>query len=104
MILEFWSLYFPFLSISCRGSLHATLRLRTCWKLLLNVKCPSAFGLDRAFGSVRGGSLPAVPHAGSLCFQDDDIETTKVEMLRLALARNLARAIIKEGSLKGSRG
>ncbi|XP_015988007.1 nuclear pore complex protein Nup85 isoform X3 [Rousettus aegyptiacus] len=36
--------------------------------------------------------------------QDDDIETTKVEMLRLALARNLARAIIKEGSLKGSRG
>nr|XP_044601927.1 nuclear pore complex protein Nup85 isoform X1 [Equus asinus] len=34
--------------------------------------------------------------------QDDDIETTKVEMLRLALARNLARAIIKEGSLEGS--
>uniref|UniRef100_H0UVM6 Nuclear pore complex protein Nup85 n=1 Tax=Cavia porcellus TaxID=10141 RepID=H0UVM6_CAVPO len=34
--------------------------------------------------------------------QDDDIETTKLEMLRLALARNLARAIIKEGSLEGS--
>ncbi|KAI5283052.1 nuclear pore complex protein Nup85 isoform X2 [Manis pentadactyla] len=34
--------------------------------------------------------------------QDDDIETTRVDMLRLALARNLARAIIKEGSLKGS--
>ncbi|XP_023600524.1 nuclear pore complex protein Nup85 isoform X4 [Myotis lucifugus] len=34
--------------------------------------------------------------------QDDDIETTKVEMLRLSLARNLARAIIKEGSLEGS--
>ncbi|KAG3268526.1 nuclear pore complex protein Nup85 isoform X1 [Ictidomys tridecemlineatus] len=34
--------------------------------------------------------------------QDDDIETTKVEMLRLALARNLARAIIREGSLEGS--
>ncbi|KAM6162969.1 nuclear pore complex protein Nup85 isoform 2-T2 [Rhynchocyon petersi] len=34
--------------------------------------------------------------------QDDEIETTKVEMLRLALARNLARAIIKEGSLDGS--
>ncbi|XP_016067906.1 PREDICTED: nuclear pore complex protein Nup85 isoform X2 [Miniopterus natalensis] len=34
--------------------------------------------------------------------QDDDIETTKVEMLRLSLARNLARAIIKEGSLGGS--
>lgn len=35
-------------------------------------------------------------------FQDDDIETTKVEMLRLALARNLAQAIIREGSLEGS--
>ncbi|KAH0518701.1 Nuclear pore complex protein Nup85 [Microtus ochrogaster] len=34
--------------------------------------------------------------------QDDDIETTKVEMLRLALARNLAQAIIREGSLEGS--
>nr|KAF6286877.1 nucleoporin 85 [Pipistrellus kuhlii] len=34
--------------------------------------------------------------------QDDDIEATKVEMLRLSLARNLARAIIKEGSLEGS--
>ncbi|XP_047613557.1 nuclear pore complex protein Nup85 isoform X1 [Phacochoerus africanus] len=34
--------------------------------------------------------------------QDDDIETTKVEMLRIGLARNLARSIIKEGSLDGS--
>uniref|UniRef100_H0WIZ5 Nuclear pore complex protein Nup85 n=1 Tax=Otolemur garnettii TaxID=30611 RepID=H0WIZ5_OTOGA len=34
--------------------------------------------------------------------QDDDIEATKVEMLRLALARNLARAIVREGSLEGS--
>ncbi|TKC53400.1 hypothetical protein EI555_014854, partial [Monodon monoceros] len=34
--------------------------------------------------------------------QDDDVETTKVEMLRLALARNLARSIVKEGSLEGS--
>ncbi|XP_029456419.1 nuclear pore complex protein Nup85 [Rhinatrema bivittatum] len=33
--------------------------------------------------------------------EDDDIETTKVEMLRLALARNLARAIVKEGTLDG---
>ncbi|XP_004860704.1 nuclear pore complex protein Nup85 isoform X1 [Heterocephalus glaber] len=40
------------------------------------------------------------PNAQKL--QDDDIETTKVEMLRLALARNLARAIIREGSLEGS--
>ncbi|NXY35729.1 NUP85 protein, partial [Pomatorhinus ruficollis] len=35
-------------------------------------------------------------------FQDDDIETTKVEMLRLALARNLARVIVKEGTVEGS--
>uniref|UniRef100_A0A8B9CFJ7 Nuclear pore complex protein Nup85 n=1 Tax=Anser brachyrhynchus TaxID=132585 RepID=A0A8B9CFJ7_9AVES len=33
---------------------------------------------------------------------DDDVETTKVEMLRLALARNLARVIVKEGTLEGS--
>ncbi|XP_039082289.1 nuclear pore complex protein Nup85 [Hyaena hyaena] len=32
----------------------------------------------------------------------EDIENTKLEMLRLALARNLARAIVKEGSLEGS--
>ncbi|KAM6473325.1 nuclear pore complex protein Nup85 [Liasis olivaceus] len=34
--------------------------------------------------------------------QDDDAEIMKVEMLRLALARNLARAIIKEGTLEES--
>ncbi|KAM7089286.1 LOW QUALITY PROTEIN: nuclear pore complex protein Nup85 [Ciconia maguari] len=33
-------------------------------------------------------------------FQDDDVETMKVEMLRLALARNLARVIVKEGTWK----
>ncbi|KAJ6660311.1 hypothetical protein lerEdw1_017734 [Lerista edwardsae] len=32
--------------------------------------------------------------------QDDDTETIKVEMLRLALARNLARAIVKEGTVE----
>ncbi|XP_068118039.1 nuclear pore complex protein Nup85 [Hyperolius riggenbachi] len=32
--------------------------------------------------------------------QEDNIETTKVEMLWLALARNLARAIVKEGTLQ----
>uniref|UniRef100_A0A8C4UID1 Nuclear pore complex protein Nup85 n=1 Tax=Falco tinnunculus TaxID=100819 RepID=A0A8C4UID1_FALTI len=35
-------------------------------------------------------------------FQVDDVETMKVEMLRLALARNLARVIVKEGTLEGS--
>ncbi|NWH76981.1 NUP85 protein, partial [Piaya cayana] len=33
--------------------------------------------------------------------QDDDVETMKVEMLRLALARNLARVIVKGGTLEG---
>lgn len=47
-----------------------------------------------------GRPLCGEPDAQQL--QDDDIETTKVEMLRLALARNLARSIIKEGSLEGS--
>ncbi|XP_055264593.1 nuclear pore complex protein Nup85 [Moschus berezovskii] len=47
-----------------------------------------------------GRLLCAEPDAQQL--QEDDIETTKVEMLRLALARNLARSIIKEGSLEGS--
>lgn len=32
--------------------------------------------------------------------QDEDIELTKVELLRLALARNLAMAIIKEGTVE----
>ncbi|XP_041076035.1 nuclear pore complex protein Nup85-like, partial [Polyodon spathula] len=31
--------------------------------------------------------------------QEEDIETTKVELLRLALARNLAAAIVKEGTV-----
>ncbi|KQK73440.1 nuclear pore complex protein Nup85 [Amazona aestiva] len=35
-------------------------------------------------------------------FQDDNVETMKVEMLRLALARNLARVIVKEGTLGAS--
>uniref|UniRef100_A0A8C6WTC8 Nuclear pore complex protein Nup85 n=1 Tax=Neogobius melanostomus TaxID=47308 RepID=A0A8C6WTC8_9GOBI len=32
--------------------------------------------------------------------QDDEIEVTKVELLRLALARNLAMAIVKEGTVE----
>uniref|UniRef100_A0A671XG47 Nuclear pore complex protein Nup85 n=1 Tax=Sparus aurata TaxID=8175 RepID=A0A671XG47_SPAAU len=35
-----------------------------------------------------------------LSFQDEDTELTKVELLRLALARNLARAIVKEGTVE----
>lgn len=32
--------------------------------------------------------------------QEEDIELTKVELLRLALARNLAMAIVKEGTVE----
>ncbi|KAG7325967.1 hypothetical protein KOW79_010892 [Hemibagrus wyckioides] len=32
--------------------------------------------------------------------QDDDVECTKLELLRLALARNLAMAIVKEGTVE----
>uniref|UniRef100_A0A1A7WRF3 Nuclear pore complex protein Nup85 n=1 Tax=Iconisemion striatum TaxID=60296 RepID=A0A1A7WRF3_9TELE len=32
--------------------------------------------------------------------QEEDVEVTKVEMLRLALARNLASAIVKEGTIQ----
>ncbi|KAF5906051.1 nuclear pore complex protein Nup85 [Clarias magur] len=32
--------------------------------------------------------------------QDDDVESTKLELLRLALARNLAMAIVKEGTFE----
>ena len=34
-----------------------------------------------------------------MTFQDEDVEVTKVELLRLALARNLAMAIVKEGTV-----
>lgn len=35
-----------------------------------------------------------------LLFEEEDLEVTKVELLRLALARNLAMAIINEGTVE----
>lgn len=32
--------------------------------------------------------------------QEDEVEKTKVELLRLAMARNLAIAIVKEGTVE----
>lgn len=43
---------------------------------------------------------PDLQSATLLWFQDEDVELTKVELLRLALARNLAMAIIKEGTVE----
>ncbi|XP_010770143.1 nuclear pore complex protein Nup85 [Notothenia coriiceps] len=44
-------------------------------------------------------SLSSVAPATDGTMQDEDIEQTKVELLRLALARNLAMAIVKEGTV-----
>ncbi|CAN9505904.1 unnamed protein product [Ophioblennius macclurei] len=41
---------------------------------------------------------PAAPDSDQT-MQEEDIEATKVELLRLALARNLAMAIVKEGTV-----
>ncbi|XP_077315462.1 nuclear pore complex protein Nup85 [Lithobates pipiens] len=46
--------------------------------------------------AVMPGSVNLQEHQ----LQDGNTETTKVDMLRLALARNLARAIVKEGTLQ----
>nr|KAF6416662.1 nucleoporin 85 [Molossus molossus] len=86
---------------------------RSFWMTLLTDALPLLeqkqviFSADQTYELLRcledltsGRPVHGEPDAQQL--QDDDIETTKVEMLRLSLARNLARAIIKEGSLEGS--
>uniref|UniRef100_UPI0037E81E1A nuclear pore complex protein Nup85 n=1 Tax=Semicossyphus pulcher TaxID=241346 RepID=UPI0037E81E1A len=45
-------------------------------------------------------SLNTTPGSADKPMQDEDIEMTKVELLRLALARNLAMAIVKEGTVE----
>ena len=86
--------------VSCGGP------LRAAWSHMKNLleETTERFVLFISLWISLGkeGKLPAGLHTGSLSFLDDDIETTKVEILRLALARNLARSIIKEGSLEGS--
>ncbi|XP_006886278.1 PREDICTED: nuclear pore complex protein Nup85 [Elephantulus edwardii] len=59
------------------------------------------YELMRCLEDLTTGS-PACAESDDQRPQGDEIETTKVEMLRLALARNLARAIVKEGSVGGS--
>ncbi|XP_054449088.1 nuclear pore complex protein Nup85 isoform X2 [Pteronotus mesoamericanus] len=86
---------------------------RSFWMTLLTDALPLLeqkqviFSADQTYELLRcledltsGRPVHGEPDAPQL--QDDDIETTKVEMLRLSLARNLARAIVKEGSLEGS--
>ncbi|XP_019958450.1 nuclear pore complex protein Nup85 [Paralichthys olivaceus] len=45
-------------------------------------------------------SLNSTPPGTDRPMQEEDIELTKVELLRLALARNLAMAIVKEGTVE----
>ncbi|XP_034450346.1 nuclear pore complex protein Nup85 [Hippoglossus hippoglossus] len=45
-------------------------------------------------------SLNSAPPSTDRTMQEEDIELTKVELLRLALARNLAMAIVKEGTVE----
>ncbi|XP_053299142.1 nuclear pore complex protein Nup85 isoform X2 [Pleuronectes platessa] len=45
-------------------------------------------------------SLNSAPPSADRPMQEEDIELTKVELLRLALARNLAMAIVKEGTVE----
>ncbi|KAM8845056.1 nuclear pore complex protein Nup85 isoform 1-T1 [Spinachia spinachia] len=52
------------------------------------------FCLEELTSSLNASAL------GSKTLQDGDIELTKVELLRLSLARNLAMAIIKEGTVE----
>lgn len=86
---------------------------RSFWMTLLTDALPLLeqkqviFSADQTYELLRcledlTSGRPAHGEPDPLQLQDDDIETTKAEMLRLSLARNLARAIIKEGSLGGS--
>ncbi|KAM5216546.1 nuclear pore complex protein Nup85 isoform 1-T1 [Hipposideros larvatus] len=88
---------------------------RSFWMTLLTDALPLLeqkqviFSAEKTYELMRcledltsGSGRPVHGEPDALQLQDDDIETTKVEMLRLALARNLARAIVKEGSLGGS--
>ncbi|XP_024409420.1 nuclear pore complex protein Nup85 [Desmodus rotundus] len=86
---------------------------RSFWMTLLTDALPLLeqkqviFSADQTYELLRcledlTAGRPVHGEPDPLQLQDDDIETTKVEMLRLSLARNLARAIVKEGSLEGS--
>ncbi|XP_036921625.1 nuclear pore complex protein Nup85 [Sturnira hondurensis] len=86
---------------------------RSFWMTLLTDALPLLeqkqviFSADQTYELLRcledlTSGRPVQGEPDPLQLQDDDIETTKVEMLRLSLARNLARAIVKEGSLEGS--
>uniref|UniRef100_A0A3B5APM8 Nuclear pore complex protein Nup85 n=1 Tax=Stegastes partitus TaxID=144197 RepID=A0A3B5APM8_9TELE len=85
---------------------------RSFWMTLLTDALPlleqkefpsDASNTQTSTGPVWTHSLHSLESAEpliDLSFQEEDIELTKVELLRLALARNLAMAIVKEGTVE----
>lgn len=67
---------------------------------LLQVGRLSAGRTGRTWEAWRAGRRNLNGPSCSCILQEDDIEATKVELLRLALARNLALAIVKEGTVE----
>ncbi|XP_066471180.1 nuclear pore complex protein Nup85 [Tiliqua scincoides] len=87
-----------------------TARIAPCsfWMTLLTDALPLLeqkeviFSADQTYELMKCLEDVTAAKAKNQKLQDDDTEIIKVEMLRLALARNLARAIVKEGTLEDS--
>ncbi|GAB1297061.1 Nuclear pore complex protein Nup85 [Apodemus speciosus] len=103
----------PAMMLSDRLTFLGKIAPRSFWMTLLTDALPLLeqkqviFSAEQTYELMRcledlASGRPECGEPDAQRLQDDDIETTKVEMLRLALARNLARAIIREGSLEGS--
>ncbi|XP_069005307.1 nuclear pore complex protein Nup85 isoform X2 [Embiotoca jacksoni] len=85
---------------------------RSFWMTLLTDALPLLeqkeviFSADQTYelmlclGEITSSLNTAAPGTNSRPMQEEDIEVTKVELLRLALARNLAMAIVKEGTVE----
>uniref|UniRef100_A0A669F0K1 Nuclear pore complex protein Nup85 n=1 Tax=Oreochromis niloticus TaxID=8128 RepID=A0A669F0K1_ORENI len=81
--------------------LYGEKRFREAAKLLLSLMtakiAPQSFWM-----TLLTDALPLLEQKEVmfLSLQEEDVEVTKVELLRLALARNLAQAIVKEGTVE----
>ncbi|XP_016352086.1 nuclear pore complex protein Nup85-like [Sinocyclocheilus anshuiensis] len=80
---------------------------RSLWMTLLTDALPLLeqkeviFSVDQTYELMSClEELNLVTKDSSQTDQDEDIESTKTELLRLALARNLAMAIVKEGTIE----
>uniref|UniRef100_A0A671XJW6 Nuclear pore complex protein Nup85 n=1 Tax=Sparus aurata TaxID=8175 RepID=A0A671XJW6_SPAAU len=74
---------------------------RSFWMTLLTDALPLLEQKEVIFSADQTHELMfCLEELTSLNTTDEDTELTKVELLRLALARNLARAIVKEGTVE----